>query len=262
MADPVYKAVVKLAQGIILALDQKMIVTGAEHIPDTGGAVIASNHVGYLDFVYVGYGAWKHKRLVRFLAKKEIWGKPVAGWLMSKMRHIPVDRQGDPAASYKAAVAALGEGELIGMFPESTISPSFVPKDAKNGAARMAIETHTPLVPVAVWGSQRILTKWRPKNFQRHVAISVNFGEPMHPAPDADPDDVTAELMERIGALLAEAQRAYPQEPAGPDDTWWLPAHLGGSAPTVEEAAARMAEEAEQKRLRREQRERPGGDSA
>lgn len=254
MRDPVYRFVIAVARAVIAVMRWKPTIIGGDHIPREGGAVIALNHVGYLDFVFAGYAALPQRRLVRFMAKKEVFDKAGVGWLMRQMQHIPVDRYGDPAESLREAVARLQRGDLVGMFPEGTISPSFVPREGKSGAVRMAQQAGVPLIPMAVWGTQRILTKWRPKNWQRKVAITVNIGRPTMVAPDEDPAAVTARLMEQIGALLAEAQASYPQTPANDADGWWLPAHLGGSAPTVEDAELRLKEEREARTAARERR--------
>ena len=238
MAELVYRPVIGAALAFFKALDLRIEVEGHEHIPPTGGAVIASNHVGYLDFVFTGLAA-RHvgkDRLVRFLAKKEIFDQKVAGAVMRGMHHISVDRDAG-AGSYRHAVAALRAGELIGMFPEATISRSFCLKEFKNGAARMAMEAGVPLVPSVVWGTQRLLTKDRPRNFQRHLPIRVHVGEALRPTPADDPTEVTVELKARMQVLLDAAQAAYPGIPANDADRWWLPAHLGGTAPTPEAAA-------------------------
>jgi 1-acyl-sn-glycerol-3-phosphate acyltransferase len=241
--EPVYATVIWLITTGFRLYGWRITVQGAEHIPRSGPGVIATNHVGYLDFTFVGYAARQRRRLVRFLAKKEVFDRPVVGSLMRTMRHIPVDRFGKAADSYAAAVGALQRGELIGMFPEATISRSFVPAAAKTGAARMAMAAPAPLIPGAVWGSQRLLTKGRKPNLQRGVAISVVVGAPIAYEPDEDPAEVSRRLMTRIGELLASAQATYPQHPSGDGDRWWLPAHLGGTAPTVAEAEAEAARE-------------------
>jgi 1-acyl-sn-glycerol-3-phosphate acyltransferase len=251
----VYRPVIGFALAFFKALDLRITVDGAQHVPLDGGGVIASNHVGYLDFVFTGLAA-RHAdkdRLVRFLAKKEVFDKRVPGALMRGMHHIPVDRDAG-AESYRHAVAALRSGELIGMFPEATISRSFRLKEFKNGAARMAAEAGVPLVPSVVWGTQRLLTKGRPRNFQRHVPVRVHVGAPLRPSPDDDPTEVTAELKTRMQVLLDAAQAAYPDAPAGDGDRWWLPAHLGGSAPTLEEAGGLDAADVAERRARREAR--------
>jgi len=249
--EPVYRAVITIVRLVYRLFGWRVTVRGAQHVPARGAAVIASNHVGYLDFTFIGYGVIPRRRLVRFLAKQEVFDQPVAGWLMRQMRHIPVDRYGRAADSFTTAVDYLRRGELIGMFPESTISPSFVPMQGKTGAARMAMTAGVPLIPCAVWGSQRILTKGRRQNLQRGLAITVLYGEPIHYGPGEDPVAVTTRLMARITELVTEAQADYPQRPAGDADRWWQPAHLGGTAPSVEEAKASLAAESAARRARR-----------
>ncbi len=236
----VYPFIEGVAKSAIRAMGYDVAVTGEHNIPSSGAAIIASNHIGYLDFVFTGLAANKRKRRARFLAKREVWGNKVAAVLMNGMRHIPVDRDIDPAKAYAEAIAALRRGEIIGMFPEATISPSFVPRRGKTGSARMAQSVSAPLIPAAVWGTQRILTKGRPKNLQRKLAIVVNVGEPIPTDPDDDPRALTDELMQSIGHLLKQAQDSYTQEPADESDRWWLPAHLGGTAPTPEEVEDRL----------------------
>jgi hypothetical protein len=92
---------------------------------------------------------------------------------------------------------------------------------------------------MALWGSQRLWTKGRPRTLtRRHVPLSIAIGEPLDPAPRDKGEVVMAELRRRMESLLDTVQREYPDKPDGPDDAWWLPAHLGGSAPTPEEAAS------------------------
>ena len=253
----VYRPVIATVLSVYRVMGWKIDVTGEEHIPASGGGVIASNHIGYLDFTFLGYAALPRKRLIRFMAKKEVFDHPVAGPLMRGMRHVPVDRFGRAGDALRAGVETLSKGELIGMFPEGTISRSFVPAEGKSGAARMAMDAGVPLIPAAVWGSQRILTKGRPRNWQRNVAISVAYGPPVDYAAGEDPVAVTERLMTSIRGLVSELEQAYPQKPSGPEDSWWLPAHLGGSAPTVEESEemARV-EQAERRARRKAERQR------
>jgi 1-acyl-sn-glycerol-3-phosphate acyltransferase len=237
MADFVYPPVIGAARAMFRVLDNRIRVEGAEHIPRTGGAVIACNHVSYLDFIFCGLGARPAKRLTRFMAKQEIFDNKIAGPLMRGMHHIPVDRSAG-LASYRAALQKLKDGEVVGVFPEATISRSFTVKEIKSGAVRMAAAADVPVVPMALWGTQRLWTKGRPKDLtRRHVPISILIGEPMHPAKGDDWDVVTKELRDRMSALVDRAQAEYPEQPASDEERWWLPAHLGGTAPTPEEAA-------------------------
>ncbi|MGQ0839652.1 lysophospholipid acyltransferase family protein [Actinokineospora sp.] len=238
MAELVYPPVVLAAKTLFRVMDYQIDVQGGEHIPATGGAVIACNHVSYLDFIFAGFGAQPAKRLVRFMAKREIFGNRIAGPLMRGMRHISVDR-GAGQASYQEAVDKLRAGEVVGVFPEATISRSFTVKEIKTGAVRMAAEAGVPVVPMALWGTQRLWTKGREKDLKRrHIPITILAGEPFTVGPDDDLDEVTRDLRTRMIALVDRVQKDYPDAPAGADDSWWMPTHLGGTAPTPEEAAA------------------------
>jgi 1-acyl-sn-glycerol-3-phosphate acyltransferase len=169
------------------------------------------------------------------MAKQEVFAHRISGPLMRGMHHIPVDRRAG-AAAYGHAVRALRDGEVVGVFPEATISRSFTVKGCKSGAARMAAEAGVPLLPMAVWGTQRLWTKGRPRALgTRHVPISILIGEPLRPEPDDDPEKVTADMRARMQELVDRVQADYPEKPA--QDAWWMPAHLGGTAPTPEEAA-------------------------
>ncbi|MDX1657457.1 MAG: lysophospholipid acyltransferase family protein [Nitriliruptorales bacterium] len=251
--EPVYRTVVGLCLATFKLKRWDVQVSGTEHLPASGGAVIATNHISYVDFIFVGAGVLEgpESRLVRFAAKKEAFDHPVSGPLMRAMKHIPVDRHGDASAAVDTAVNYLERGELVGMFPEATISRSFVPMPGKTGTVRMAQRAGVPIIPGAVWGSQRLFPKGRPRDLRSDVTITVSFDAPLVPSPDDDPSAATDELMERIGRLVDTAQRSYPDTPETGED-WWLPAHLGGSAPTPEEAERMAREERERRAARRD----------
>ncbi len=238
MAELVYPPVIATARAFFKALDLRFDIQGTEHVPRRGGALIVSNHISYLDFVFSGLAALPAKRLVRFMAKESVFRHKVSGPLMRAMKHIPVDRsQGDDA--YRHALDALRSGEVVGVFPEATISRSFTLKDFKSGAARLAQEARVPLVPVALWGTQRLWTKGHKRDFGRnHFPVGIRVGEALHTKADESPEGLTSRLREGIQELLDAAQRAYPGTPSGPNDSWWLPAHMGGTAPTPAEAQA------------------------
>ncbi|MGW8376028.1 lysophospholipid acyltransferase family protein [Streptomyces sp. ODS28] len=237
MAELVYPPVIGLARTWFKALDLRFDMHGTEHVPHKGGAVLVSNHISYLDFIFTGLAARPAKRLVRFMAKDSVFRHKVSGPLMRAMKHIPVDRsQGENA--YKHALKALRSGEIIGVFPEATISRSFALKEFKTGAARLAQEAGVPLVPMALWGTQRLWTKGHKRDFGRHhIPIGIRVGEALRPARDEPAPAVTERLRERVQELLESAQRAYPVcTKSEGERPWWLPAHLGGSAPTPHQA--------------------------
>lgn len=245
MVEWVYGPVIAGMKTAFAALGLRFVERGLENIPREGGAVLAINHVSYFDFIFAGKTAEPIGRYVRFMAKDVTFRHKVSGPLMRGMKHIPVDREAG-AGAYAAAVEALRDGELVGVFPEGTTSRSYTIKGFKTGAARMAAEAGVPLIPVIVWGGQRMYTKGRkPDLTTRGRAISVTVGEPLHPTPDDDPAEVTERLRQVMMGLLDETIRAHPQGPDGPDDTWWLPPEYGGTALTREEA--HEIEEAERK---------------
>ncbi|NEA37901.1 lysophospholipid acyltransferase family protein [Streptomyces sp. SID11385] len=241
MAELVYRPVIGLMRTMFAALDLKIDCKGSENIPRTGGAVLVSNHISYLDFIFDGLAALPQKRLVRFMAKESVFQNKISGPLMRGMKHIPVDRkQGENAFAH--ALDSLRAGEVVGVFPEATISPSFTLKSFKTGAVRLAQEAGVPLVPMALWGTQRMWTKGRPRNLKRsHLPITMRIGERFHAPADQYAGTLTRRLREHVQELLEAAQRAYPARPKSPEDSWWMPAHLGGSAPTAAEAAKAQA---------------------
>lgn len=237
MAELVYPPVIGTARTMFKALDLRFDIQGTEHVPQRGGAVLVSNHIGYLDFIFCGLAARPAKRLVRFMAKESVFRHKVSGPLMRAMKHIPVDRAAGMDA-YKHALSALRSGEIIGVFPEATISQSFTLKNFKSGAARLAQEAGVPLLPMALWGTQRLWTKGHKRNLGRHhIPITMRVGEPLTADPAEHADTVTERVRGRVQELLEAAQRAYPVRPKDASDTWWIPAHLGGTAPTPAEAA-------------------------
>ncbi|WP_222194918.1 lysophospholipid acyltransferase family protein [Modestobacter italicus] len=235
--DRPYRLVIRAVLVVFRLFRFRFDLRGQEHVPATGGAIICSNHVSYFDFTYLGLIALPQHRLVRFMAKAAIFGHWFAGPLMRAMQHIPVDRKAG-AAAFDAAVRALKDGHVVGIFPEATISSSFTVKDVKAGAARMAVQAGVPVVPAAVWGGHRVATKGHKVALRRDVPVTVLIGEPLVPEPGEKPQALLRRIKAAMEQLLDEAQRNYPDQPAGDDDRWWQPAHLGGSAPTPEQAAA------------------------
>lgn len=240
--EPLYASVIGFAQGLFAMQGLRLTMLGAENVPRRGGAVMVVNHTGYFDFAYAGLVAHPSGRLVRFMAKDAVFTHPVSGPLMRGMHHIAVDRSAG-SDSYSAAVTALCAGEVVGIFPEATISRSFELKEFKTGAARMAAEAGVPIVPVVIWGSQRVWSKGLPRRLGRtRVPIIMSVGEPIVVARGADPEQVTAHYKQVMADLLEVAREAY--EPMTGADLRYLPASLGGTAPTLAQATRLDASEA------------------
>jgi 1-acyl-sn-glycerol-3-phosphate acyltransferase len=247
--EPVYTPVIWIARALFAAQGLKFTITGAENIPFSGGAVLMSNHLSYLDFAYAGLAAHPSKRLVRFMAKDDVFRHKISGPLMRGMHHIPVDRTAG-AASFREAVNALKAGEIVGVFPEATISRSFELKAFKSGAVRMAQAASVPVLPMIIWGSQRVWTKGHPKRLGRtNVPITLSISEPIMARREDNAEDVNVQLRARMTELLHTAQEAYPAVP--PTELKYLPARLGGSAPTLEQATSLDEEEAVRRAARR-----------
>jgi 1-acyl-sn-glycerol-3-phosphate acyltransferase len=246
--EPVYRSVIGIARVVFAFEGLKFKVEGEENIPAAGGAVIAVNHTGYMDFTYAGLPPRSVKRYIRFMAKKEVFDNKISGPIMRALKHIPVDRAAG-AESYKSAVQALQKGELVGVYPEATISRSFEIKEFKSGAARMAIEAGVPIIPTVIWGAQRVWTKGFPKRLGRtNTPISIAVGEPIAPVGPAS--ELTEKLHSTMQEMLLKLQTGYEHE----SGAYWVPARLGGSAPTLEEANKLDADDAAAKAARRQQK--------
>lgn len=239
-----YRAAVVLGRVGLRALGITVHGTGHEHVPTSGPVLLAATHVSYPDFLIVQAAARPTQRFVRFLTRHDVWHVPGLSRPMDAMQHIPVDRQA-PAAAYVKARRLLRGGEAVCSFPEAGISYSYTVRSLMRGVASLARETGAPVVPVAIWGSQRLWSVGVPDergkeprpDLTRGRRIDVSFGEAV--AIGAD-EDVTA-WTRRLGALLTdqlEALQRLPHHVPQPDEVArWYPAHLGGHAPTRAEAA-------------------------
>jgi 1-acyl-sn-glycerol-3-phosphate acyltransferase len=228
VADLVYPPVIVVIKTLWKYLGLKFDFSGEENIPRKDGAILAINHVSYLDFAITGTAALPAGRLVRFMAKKEIFDHKVAGPLMRGMHHINVDRS-NGSASFVAALRALKSGEIIGIFPEGTTSTSFEIKELKSGAVRLAMGAGVPIIPTIIWGSQRIWTKGLKRNLKRNnFPVTVVFGEPIFYERGADVEKSELHLRQTLLAMLYQVQEKYPDSHVGQR---WAPARLGGTAP-------------------------------
>jgi 1-acyl-sn-glycerol-3-phosphate acyltransferase len=235
-----YRFAATVAMSPITLQRWRLSVEGLEHIPRRGGVVLAMNHTSFVDFFAAGRPPYLELgRPVRILAKSSLFRAPILGWAMRAAEHIPVER-GSGADALSAAIEALRRGELVGVLPEQTISPSLELLPFKSGAVRMAQAAGVPVVPAVSWGSHRFwMTGTRPHLTWR-LPVLVAYGAPIVPGPDDDVDVLTAELRARMQVLLDGVQQRYPD--GLPSGERWVPARHGGSAPTVEEAERRLAE--------------------
>lgn len=232
--EPVYRPVIHAVKTLFFLQGARFTITGEENVPREGGAVMAINHTSYLDFMYAGLPAWPHRRYVRFMAKKSIFSHKVSGPLMRGMGHIPVDRHNGGQA-FADAIRALRAGEIVGVFPEATMSRSFELKEFKPGAVKMAQVAGVPVLPVTIWGGHRVWTKDLPKHMGRaNIPVHIAVGEPIEIGRRDNVAEATAKVKAVMQAQLDAQQAAYPRLTG--DDLRWVPARLGGTAPTPEAA--------------------------
>ena len=252
------RTIITLAKGALKAQDLRVHVFGAENIPAEGGALLAINHTGYYDFILGAVpGHVRGRRLVRFMAKKEIFDTPVVGALMKGMGHLSVDRAAG-AGSIEVATEHLRAGELVGIFPEATVSRAFEIKDLKTGAVRIAENSGAPLLPLIIWGGQRVITKDIDSDLGRpHIPVFIRVGEAVDPS--GDPNTATERLSRTMKTLLDEV-RAHYEEEFGPfaGGELWRPESLGGGAPSLERAKLLEIAEKERRRAKKEARRAAG----
>ncbi|MEJ7690394.1 MAG: lysophospholipid acyltransferase family protein [Nocardioidaceae bacterium] len=164
--DLVYRLAIATSRLLFRLLGLRIRVEGAEHVPRVGPAIVVSNHVSFLDFIFVGLAARPSGRFVRFLTRYDVWHNAIAGPAMTAMRHVPVDRAA-PAGAFLEARGALIRGEVVGIFPEAGISRSFTVRAMMPGAVALSRSTGARVVLVAVWGPQRIATAGLPISLRR-----------------------------------------------------------------------------------------------
>ena len=235
----------RLLQGIVVLIFPglfrwRLEVEGIEHVPESGPGIVTWNHHSYSDFLMLGLALVRGRhRVVRLLGKAEIWENPVLAWIADQASAVPVyrGRRGGGGA-FDAAIEALERGDLVGLAPEQTISQSFELLPFASGAARMAQASGAPVIPSAGWGSHRLSTKGHTFQAAFGIPVVTAFGPPIHVAADEDVHAASERIRAATESLLHGIQEDYPDRPSSPEDSWWLPARMGGSAPPHAEVEA------------------------
>ena len=205
-----YRIAVGLARPLLTAITTRDW-RGAEHLPRDRGYVVCPNHISYADPFTIGHFLYDNGALPRFLGKDALFRTPVIGWIVAGAGQIPVYRESqDAALAFSAAVAAVERGECVVIYPEGTLTrdPGMWPMRGKTGAARVALQTGCPVIPLGQWGAQRILDPYGKRlHLLRRTRVSVHAGPPvdlsrfsglpidsvvLQQATDAILDDVTA----------------------------------------------------------------------
>jgi len=211
---PYYRFAALILRPLLFAIT-KRDWRGFENIPQRGGVIVAVNHISHADPLVFAHYLFDNGRPGRFLAKSGLFSVPIVGRIIRGAGQIPVFRESDGAhAAYIAAVEAVNNGELLGVYPEATLTrdPHHWPMTGKTGVARIALETGVPLIPVAQWGAQEIIGTYakRIKLFPRTL-VHVHAG----PALDLSPwlgkpinqqvlIEVTNFVMDTITSMLEE----------------------------------------------------------
>jgi 1-acyl-sn-glycerol-3-phosphate acyltransferase len=205
-----YRVAIRLLRPLFMVLTRRRW-SGAENLPTEGGWVVCTNHYSHLDPLVFAHYMVDHGRSPRFLGKIEVFDVPVVGAVLRSADQIPVYREtGRASAAYRAAVEAVRAGKCVAIYPEGTLTrdPDLWPMRGKTGAARVALETRCPVIPVANWGAQEILAPYsrRPRPFPRKT-VQVRAGAPV-PLDDLYDRPLTTEVLHEATARIMAAVTA------------------------------------------------------
>jgi 1-acyl-sn-glycerol-3-phosphate acyltransferase len=211
---------VAIVKPLLLALTKRRWVDGHK-LPETGGCVVASNHISHVDPFTFAHFIYEHGRIPRYLAKAAVFDIPVGGRIVRSAGQIPVYRMTtDASHAFSAAVEAVERGECVIVYPEGTISrdPDLWPMTGKTGAARIALTTGCPVIPIAQWGAHEILAPYakRPRLLPRKT-ISMKAGDPVdlddlrdRPLTPEVLREASDRIMDAVTACLADIRDGHP----------------------------------------------------
>jgi 1-acyl-sn-glycerol-3-phosphate acyltransferase len=199
----------------LFRLTMKRDWRGSEKLPQTGRVIVASNHLSYLDVLVLTDFLFTNGRAPRYLGKAGVFRVPIIGKIILAAGQIPVERETDDAKkAVDHAKILLEKGHLLGVYPEGTLTrdENLWPMIAKTGCARLALATNTPVIPIAQWGSQKILPRYtnRIHLFPRKT-IEIRVGDPVDLSPwkgkHEDPQaliEATAAIMQALTVMIEE----------------------------------------------------------
>jgi 1-acyl-sn-glycerol-3-phosphate acyltransferase len=218
--EPLSAAVYAIVRPVRLGFTWR--ITGLEHVPEQGPLLLASNHISMFDPLVVAHIGDLRGRRVRFLAMAELFRKPVPRWFFSTLGHIPVERRSEAArSSLTTAQAKLRSGECIGIFPEGGVSRDLEPRPGQTGVARLAQATGVPVVPMGIWGTQRVVHPDHQSSYRLRLPLFVSVGAPLLVAEEEDIHEATDRVMAAICAEVARARTGFPAPRRG-EDGWWV----------------------------------------
>lgn len=228
--SPAYRVLYFLVSRVFGPLLTRRHFAGGEHVPAEGGVLVVANHISNYDVLTLGEFLIASGRWPRFLGKAEIWKVPGLGWLARQAKQIPVERHTTRAKdSLRHARTALEEGGLVGIYPEGTITkdPAGWPMLARQGAARLALTTGVPVIPVGQRGAEHVLggheLEFRRLFSLRRRDVYVTAGPPVDLSDLPVSEDPAPEHVEiATDRILAAVTGLYAQlrgEPA-PELVW------------------------------------------
>jgi 1-acyl-sn-glycerol-3-phosphate acyltransferase len=184
--------------------------TGQQNLPPAGGVILVPNHVSHFDPLVVAHYIYKAGRWPRFLGKASLWKVPVLGFLLRKTLQIPVERGSVEAVkSLDALVEALAEGGAVVIYPEGTTTrePDLWPMRGKTGAARLALHTGAPVIPIANWGAERVFDPRTNKfKVRPRTPVSVTAGKPIDLSRWAGEQPSRAVLEQMTEAIMLDVR--------------------------------------------------------
>lgn len=221
--QPVYRRLARTA-GWLLRRITRQDWDGAAQLPAQGAAIVVANHISRFDpAVLAHYLIWQGRRWPRALGKAELWKVPVLGWLARSSGQIPVERGTERAKDALVhAEAALASGECVVIYPEGTVTgdPQTWPMTLRPGAARLALRTGAPVIPVGQWGAHFVLpgkTATWPRLWPKHT-MTLRMGDPVDLSDLVGREDRQAQLIasarirEAIVALVAQIRGEEPPQ--------------------------------------------------
>lgn len=220
--DRKYLACARLVTSVMSVLVRREW-QGLENIPASGPVIICVNHVSYVDPVAVAHALISRKAYPYFLAKESLFSVPIVGMLMRAAKQVPVARQSAAAGrAYQAAENILAAGHVLVVFPEGTITrrDDYWPMPPRSGAARLALASGAPVVPVATFGGQKIAPAYgRGRlNFFQTSRVRIRFGKPLvfgqNPTPTAaEVTQVSEQIMSKIVSELSVLRHELTPSP-------------------------------------------------
>ena len=209
----IYWHIGRATVGTLMRLTMRIRAHGVANLPRGEPAVIAANHLSYLDPIVMGVVVSDRKRTIHFLAAAEVFGKPVLGWAMRMIGQIPVKRGTADRGALQELGSVIRGGSLAGIFPQGRRTYPDEEVRGTKGVARIALAAGVPIIPVGLWGTHH---KWprnhRPVLFPLRPRVDICFGRPIAPEGDltsrADVRALTDRTMDEI-TLLAEVARKF-----------------------------------------------------